>query len=148
MSDLEASRRGLIYGIAAAGAAVPVLAACGSSADDTSDPGAAPSSTGSSPTGGGGFEVAASEIPVGGGAIYPDEQIVVTQPVKGEYKAFSAICTHARCVVTEVTDQEIQCSGCHGSRFSIEDGSVEGGPARAALAAKTVAVDGDTLVIS
>src|SRR5690348_1123610 len=37
---------------------------------------------------------AASEIPVGGGAIYKAAKVVVTQPASGQYKAFSAVCTH------------------------------------------------------
>jgi nitrite reductase/ring-hydroxylating ferredoxin subunit len=45
----------------------------------------------------------ASEIPEGGGAIFPDEEIVVTQPEPGEFKAFTAVCTHQKCLVTSVT---------------------------------------------
>ncbi|HET9650334.1 MAG TPA: Rieske (2Fe-2S) protein, partial [Microlunatus sp.] len=41
--------------------------------------------------------------------------------------AFSKICTHAGCPVSDVTDT-IDCL-CHGSRFSITDGSVVNGPA-------------------
>jgi len=39
---------------------------------------------------------------VGGGIILPDEQVVVTQPSAGEFKAFTAVCTHAQCVVSSV----------------------------------------------
>ena len=45
----------------------------------------------------------ASEIPEGGGAIFPDQEIVVTQPEPGEFKAFTAVCTHQKCLVTSVT---------------------------------------------
>jgi hypothetical protein len=31
-----------------------------------------------------------SDIPVGGGRIYPDRQIVVTQPTANDFKAFKA----------------------------------------------------------
>ena len=44
-----------------------------------------------------------SDIPEGGGAIFPDEEIVVTQPEPGEFKAFTAMCTHQKCMVTSVT---------------------------------------------
>ena len=52
-----------------------------------------------------------------------DADYVVTQPTSSEYKAFSKTCTHAGCPVARVADQQIQCD-CHGSRFSITDGSV------------------------
>ena len=69
-----------------------------------------------------------SEIPVGGGTIFADEQVVVTQPTEGEFKAFTAVCTHQGCHVSSVSDGTINCA-CHGSQFSIDDGSVEPGPA-------------------
>ena len=63
---------------------------------------------------------------------------VITQPKKGTYKAFSKICTHMRCPVASVSDGMINCS-CHGSKFSIEDGSVANPPATQPLPeAKTV----------
>lgn len=146
MSEFETSRRNLLYGIAAAGAAVPVIAACGSSADigtpsaDVTGPGGA---TTEAPASG----IPTSDIPVGGGAIYPDEAIVVTQPTEGTFKAFSTRCTHSGCPVDTVADGTIQCP-CHGSRFSISDGSVQDGPARGPLTAKAVTLDGDTLTVS
>ena len=39
--------------------------------------------------------ISATDVPVGGGTVLPDEKIVVTQPREGDFKAFSAICTHA-----------------------------------------------------
>ena len=58
-----------------------------------------------------------------------DDKLVVTQPTEGEFKGFTAVCTHQGCTVGRVEDGEIRCP-CHGSRFSAEDGSVVGGPAR------------------
>ena len=71
---------------------------------------------------------------------------MVTQPTAGEFKAFSSICTHQNCPVTEVTDT-ITCN-CHGSKFSITDGSVVNPPATQALAAKQVSVEGEDLTIA
>lgn len=75
--------------------------------------------------GGGGGEVVAStnDVEVGGGLILDEQRVVITQPSDGEFRGFSAICTHQACTVTTVSDGTINCP-CHGSRYSIEDGSV------------------------
>jgi Rieske Fe-S protein len=83
----------------------------------------------------------ASDVPVGGGMVYTAAKVVVTQPSKGEYKAFSAVCTHVGCLCNQVADGTINCP-CHGSKFKITDGSVVAGPAPAPLPAKTVTVTG------
>lgn len=44
----------------------------------------------------------ASDIPEGGGTIFADEDVVVTQPETGDFKAFSATCTHQKCTLTSV----------------------------------------------
>ncbi|GAA3308429.1 hypothetical protein GCM10020295_70440 [Streptomyces cinereospinus] len=70
--------------------------------------------------------------------------MVVTQPTAGEYKAFSAKCTHQGCAVKDVTDGVIICP-CHDSRFSATDGSVTQGPATQPLAAERITVAGDEI---
>lgn len=70
-----------------------------------------------------------SDIPVGGGKVFKEQKVVVTQPKKGEFKAFSAICTHQGCTVNKVADGTIDCP-CHGSKYRITDASVVAGPAR------------------
>ncbi|MFY1693763.1 Rieske (2Fe-2S) protein [Plantactinospora sp. WMMB782] len=149
------TRRALLAGAGAVGVSV-VLAACGTGDDDALD------GTGSSPSGGapapsgsasapaeGGTAALAkkSEIPVGGGKIFADQQIVVTQPTEGEFKAFSSICTHQQCPVTGVDGGTINCS-CHFSKFSVADGSPKGGPANKPLPEKKVTVDGDNIVLA
>lgn len=89
--------------------------------------------------------VAAARVPRGGGVVLAEQKVVVTQPSAGEFKAFSAICTHQNCPVTEVTKEAIVCR-CHGSRFSIEDGSVTNPPARKALPAVAVKVQDGNVV--
>ena len=88
----------------------------------------------------------ASAVPVGGGMVYTDAKVVVTQPTKGEYKAFSAVCTHVGCLCNQVANGTINCP-CHGSKFKITDGSVVAGPAPAPLAAKTVTVSGGKILL-
>ncbi|MEO3923240.1 Rieske (2Fe-2S) protein [Plantactinospora sp. CA-294935] len=151
------TRRALLAGAGAVGASV-VLAACGTGDDDALDgtgssPSAggapAPSGSASAPAEGGSTAALAkkSEIPVGGGKIIADQQVVVTQPTEGEFKAFSSICTHQQCPVTGVDGGTINCS-CHFSKFSVADGSVKGGPATKPLAEKKVTVDGDNIVLA
>ncbi len=88
-----------------------------------------------------------ADVPVGGGVILADAKVVVTQPSAGDYKAFTAVCTHQGCTVTDVTSGRIHCN-CHQSEFSITDGSVLAGPATSPLAAKSVTESGGTLSIS
>jgi Rieske Fe-S protein len=88
--------------------------------------------------------VSAADIPVGGGKIFADQKVVVTQPKKGTFKCFTAICTHAGCTVGEVKGGTINCP-CHGSQFKIADGSVADGPAPKPLAPVNIAVDGDSI---
>lgn len=82
-----------------------------------------------------------TDIPVGSGVIVDD--IVVTQPAAGVFRAFSAVCTHAGCALADVSDGTINCP-CHGSKFNL-DGTVANGPARRPLEGKSVTVDGDVI---
>ena len=86
------------------------------------------------------------DVPVGGGIVLTSEVVVVTQPASGQFGAFSARCTHQGCVVADVEAGDIVC-GCHGSRFSIQDGSVHRGPAQSPLARRTVNVDGGNIYL-
>ena len=89
----------------------------------------------------------ASDIPVGGGAIYTAAKVVVTQPASGQYKAFSAVCTHVGCIVNKVTNGTIGCP-CHGSEFKIINGAVVTGPAPSPLPAKQIKiVDGQVILL-
>ena len=89
----------------------------------------------------------ASEIPVGGGKIYAAAKVVVTQPVRGQYAGFSAVCTHVGCILSEVADGTIDCP-CHGSEFKITDGAVVTGPAPRPLPKKQIKiVDGQVFLV-
>jgi Rieske Fe-S protein len=87
-----------------------------------------------------------TDIPVGGGMVFMNQKVVVTQPVKGVFKAFSAVCTHVGCVCNRVANGTINCP-CHGSEFKISDGAVVTGPAPAPLPARAITVsDGKILL--
>ncbi|MFF1509335.1 Rieske (2Fe-2S) protein [Streptomyces sp. NPDC058326] len=105
-----------------------------------------PSAAASSPAAGARL-AGTSEIPVGGGMVFAKEKVVVTQPAAGEFKAFSAICTHQGCTVNKVADGTIDCP-CHGSKFRIADGAVANGPATRPLPAERITVSGDTITLA
>ena len=151
------TRRNVLRGLGVGGLALPVLAACGGGSEPSASPGNSdPSSggsggegsggTGSGGTESGGTSIPVSDVPVGGGTILAAEMVVVTQPEEGDFKAFSARCTHQGCPVQTVEDGLIGCN-CHGSRFSIEDGSVASGPAPSPLESLSVSVEGDEVVV-
>jgi Rieske Fe-S protein len=86
-----------------------------------------------------------SDIPVGGGKILADKKIVITQPRAGTIDAFTAVCTHLGCLVTTVSGGTINCP-CHGSKFSIVNGSVVNGPATSPLAPVNIKVQGTSII--
>ena len=142
-SDAAAlSRRTVIKHAGLAAAALAGLSACATYGPGGGPPSSAPATSAD----GGTITAKTADIPVGGGRIFADIQAVVTQPTAGRFKAFSSICTHQSCPVSEVTDT-ILCN-CHGSRFSITDGSVLNPPATQSLAARTVTVEGDNLTVT
>jgi Rieske Fe-S protein len=125
-----------------ASTALAALAGCSKYGDETSPPAssAAPASNG------GGTLARTSADPVGGGMIFTDRKVVVTQPTQGDFKAFSAVCTHLGCTVSTVSGGTINCP-CHGSKFRIADASVAAGPAPRPLPAQPITVkDGEILL--
>ncbi|MFB9623887.1 Rieske (2Fe-2S) protein [Nonomuraea helvata] len=144
MGDDLQSRRTVIAGVGAGGLAL-ALTACGGSAE-TTQPAAGGSASQSGALAGGTLAKTA-DIPVGGGTVFKDQKIVVTQPTSGEFKAFSAVCTHNGCTVGNVSDGVIVCP-CHGSKFAIADGSVKHGPADKPLPAQQIKVEGDQITLA
>ncbi|MFJ8822304.1 Rieske (2Fe-2S) protein [Streptomyces sp. NPDC102467] len=137
------TRRTVVAAVGAAGIAA-ALTACGDSKGGGSEPAGNAASAG----GGGSEELArTSDIPEGGGKIFADAGVVVTQPKKGEFKGFTSTCTHQGCAVTKVEGGTIDCP-CHGSKFSIEDGSVKNPPATRPLAEKKITVSGDSISLA
>jgi len=144
------SRRHALGAAAMFGVGVPTLAACsGDGYDVATDPSASTSTststTPSSPTSSaaGGALATKADIPVGGGVIFADAGVVVTQPEAGTFHGFTIVCTHQGCQVSAVTDT-IDCA-CHGSKYSLEDGSVVAGPAPAPLTDVPLDIEGNNI---
>jgi Rieske Fe-S protein len=139
----ETTRRAALAGAGFAGLAA-TLAACGGGSSSSSG-----STSGSGQAGHSGNAALAStsEIPVGGGKVFSAEKVVVTQPTAGEFKAFSAVCTHMQCLVDKVASGTIDCP-CHGSEFSVKNGSVVSGPAPSPLPAQAIKVTGGKIKLA
>ena len=155
----QLDRRHALTGTAAIGIALPVLAACGAdsstgTATDTTaatpDASDTPSPSGSESTSQNADVAEAltttQEVPVGSGRIFPEQQVVVTQPTEGEFRCFTAVCTHQGCIVSSVSYGSISCE-CHGSGFSIEDGSAVNPPATQPLVERQIKIKGDTITL-
>lgn len=135
MSCQPASRRTVLRGAALAGAAGLGVAAC--------SPGE-PSSRPATPTAP--VELGApEEVPVGEAKLYRNDRLLVAQPVKGEFKAYGAVCTHAGCILSKIEDGQATCT-CHGSKFDPATGKVLDGPAGAPLPPVPVRLVGGKLV--
>ncbi|MGW0751784.1 Rieske (2Fe-2S) protein [Streptomyces sp. NPDC002587] len=123
-----------LAGAAGAGAA---LAACSTATDTGGNTPATPTAP---------VELgAAAEVPVGGAKLYRERKLIVSCPAEGEYKAFSAQCTHAGCVLDKIVEGAGNCP-CHGSRFDVATGKVLRGPATDPLPAVPVKAENGRLV--
>lgn len=130
------TRRALVRNTAAAGGATVaavLLTGCGEQQ---------PARPASEP-----FAVPVSEVPVGAGVVLPAHSAIVTQPEADTFFAFSSICTHKGCPVSEIRERGAFC-GCHSSYFDIRTGEAVSGPAQEPLPTLTVERDGDTLNIT
>jgi len=139
----------MLAGVGLAGLAGPLAGCSGGSA---STPNATASSSGAAggsgqAAGRGGALTSTGAIPVGGGKIFASERVVVTQPSGGQFRGFSAVCTHMQCIVDQIADRTIDCP-CHGSKFSITDGHVVAGPAPSPLPAQSLKIQSDQISLA
>jgi Rieske Fe-S protein len=155
------SRRRALQGVAGIGIlgiAGTVLSACGSDEPASTTPSETQQPASSDEPTAGDTTAAASapagdaiattdEVPVGGGLILENpEKIVITQPEDGDFKAFTAVCTHQGCTVGSVENNVIRCP-CHGSQYDASTGEVIQGPAPKALAPIDISVEGDDILL-
>lgn len=125
------------------GLAAAAVAACSSGSDSSASESSADGSSAPESSKPAGEALATTaEVPVGSGVIVGE--VVLTQPTAGDYKGFSAVCTHTGCLINEVADGTINCP-CHGSKFSL-DGAVANGPASKPLEPVAIRVQGDSIV--
>ncbi|KAA1429238.1 Rieske (2Fe-2S) protein [Nocardioides antri] len=137
LGEVRATRRIVFHGLGALGVAAALAGCAGDDGDDGEG-------------GGSGVESGAeltttAEVPVGGGIVLADEKIVVVQPTEGDFRAYTAVCTHQQLLVTSVEDGTIHCSN-HGSSYDAATGEVTGGPAPSALSSVEITVEGDKIL--
>jgi nitrite reductase/ring-hydroxylating ferredoxin subunit len=73
------------------------------------------------------------------------KKILITQPKKGTFKAFVAVCTHAGSALNGATNNEIVCQS-HGARFDASTGMAKAVAPRA-LQKVTVSVSGSSVKV-
>ncbi|MFG2994427.1 Rieske (2Fe-2S) protein [Streptomyces sp. NPDC048257] len=149
MSDLTHTARRTVLTIGAAALTGGAITACGGGSGEKASQGepnaaatppaaAAPATSDAA----GQALTKKADVPVGGGKVFKEEKVVVTQPKAGTFKCFTAVCPHQGCLVNKVEDGSIDCP-CHGSKFAIADGAVTKGPATKGLAEKKIKVAAD-----
>jgi thiosulfate dehydrogenase (quinone) large subunit len=174
--DADPQRRALVLGGAGAlvlaaltGIFASLTALIGRSLHDAGGTGAAATVSGPSPTGStpgsapasapasaqpsgqlpGRHLVAASELPPGRAVRFTDDSGApawLLHETNGDFRAFSAVCTHAGCAV-DLSGGDFVCP-CHGGSYSAATGEVLGGPPPSPLPALAIkVVDGDVRLV-
>jgi len=72
---------------------------------------------------------------------------ILVETPSGEYRAFSAICTHLDCTVQYRPDEKLIWCACHNGRYDLSGRNVSGPPPRP-LEEFKVNVRGDEIVVS
>lgn len=90
-------------------------------------------------------EISATEVPVGSAVILGS--VIIAQPTKGQFLAYSSACPHQGSRISKVDGETVTCTN-HNSVFNITDGSVISGPAQTGLTEAKLKQDGDSLSAS
>jgi cytochrome b6-f complex iron-sulfur subunit len=90
-----------------------------------------------------------NELPPNSGKIFKfgsKPGLLVRTPT-GEYKAFSAVCTHLDCIVQYRPDMRLIWCACHNGQYNLSGKNIAGPPPRP-LEEYTVNIRGEEIVVS
>ena len=81
--------------------------------------------------------------------IFPlaNKPVVLIRLANGEYRAFSAVCTHLQCTVQYREDFQLIWCACHNAKFDL-NGNVASGPPPAPLESYEVFISGEDIIVS
>lgn len=88
------------------------------------------------------------DFPVGAvkTVIVEERPVLVFRAADGQFRAFSALCTHLQCVVRYVPERtQIECP-CHGGIYSLEGENIAGPPPRPLAELAVLISDGSVIV--
>jgi Rieske Fe-S protein len=90
-----------------------------------------------------------SEVPINSGKIFKfgSKPGILVRTASGEFKAFSAVCTHLECIVQyRVDTKQIWCA-CHNGQYNLNGKNI-GGPPPRPLEEFKVDTRGDDVVVT
>ena len=89
------------------------------------------------------------ELKPNSGKVFPfgSKPAILVRLPNGEYRAFTAVCTHLQCTVQYREDFKLIWCACHNGRFDL-NGNVVSGPPPAPLERFDVAISGSNIVVS
>ena len=90
-----------------------------------------------------------SELPLSSGKIFrfQGKPAILIHTADDRWKAFDAVCTHLNCTVQYSDEKKAIWCACHGGTYDLS-GHVIAGPPPRGLAAYTVALRGDKIIVS
>jgi cytochrome b6-f complex iron-sulfur subunit len=89
------------------------------------------------------------ELQPGSAKIFPfgNKPAILIRMPNGEYRAFSAVCTHLQCTVQYRDDLKLIWCACHNGKYDL-NGNVVSGPPPAPLEAFDVNIGGKDVIVS
>jgi nitrite reductase/ring-hydroxylating ferredoxin subunit len=148
-------RRGFLTTAGAASLAALLTTACGSGDGGGAGPGGPTAPGGPLPGGivrdGNQLRIEIAAVPslqgTNGFVVVPEPATIVVYLGADGFRAFTAVCTHAGCRVSGVSNRRIVCP-CHGSAFDVQGGQVLAGPATRSLRSFPVTLANGILIVT